>query len=177
MVLHRISKATRLGDLPPSIGAIKIDLLALYKFVDALGGYMNVIFNGNWHQVAKILGLAYEHHEAAKEVYKEYISMIKVYYEEAKRVQGGPDDVAGNGRDAAGIQGPQVDAQFDARVPEMQEETPKKNSKTAKGDTFMEDANSGSKYANAVEGMYASSSDDFEIITWRWNHEASGTWH
>ena len=107
-----------LGELPPVIGVIKIDLLALYKFVDALGGYMDVSFNGNWHQVARILGLAYEHHETVKEVYKEYIGMIKVYYEEAKRMQGKPGIVAGNGRGTADIEGPQVDATMDAEVGE-----------------------------------------------------------
>ena len=33
-----------LGKLPPVVGVIKIDLLGLYKFVDALGGYMDVTF-------------------------------------------------------------------------------------------------------------------------------------
>nr|GEY47407.1 ARID DNA-binding domain-containing protein [Tanacetum cinerariifolium] len=37
-----------LRELPPVIGVIKIDLLGLYKFVDAMGGYMNVTFNNNW---------------------------------------------------------------------------------------------------------------------------------
>ncbi|GJW06887.1 ARID DNA-binding domain-containing protein [Tanacetum coccineum] len=64
-----------LGELPPVIGVIRIDLLGLYKFVDVLGGYMNVTFNDKWYQVAKLLGLAYEHHETVKEVYKEYIGM------------------------------------------------------------------------------------------------------
>ena len=35
-----------LGELPPTVGVIKVDLLALYKFVDALGGYMDVSLNG-----------------------------------------------------------------------------------------------------------------------------------
>jgi hypothetical protein len=34
-----------LGDLPPVIGVVKVDLLGLYKLVDNLGGYMNVTFN------------------------------------------------------------------------------------------------------------------------------------
>nr|GFB28313.1 ARID DNA-binding domain-containing protein [Tanacetum cinerariifolium] len=34
-----------LGELPPVIGVIRIDLLGLFKFVDAMGGYMNVTFN------------------------------------------------------------------------------------------------------------------------------------
>ncbi|GJS42729.1 hypothetical protein Tco_0567772 [Tanacetum coccineum] len=48
-----------LGDLPPVIGVIKI---------------------------AKLLGLAQENQEAVKECYKEYIGMVKVYYEEAQKI-------------------------------------------------------------------------------------------
>ena len=79
-----------LAELPPIIGAVKIDLLGLYKFVDALGGYMNVSLNNNWHQMAKILGLAYDENEAVKGLYQEYIGMIKVYFEEAKRMENEP---------------------------------------------------------------------------------------
>nr|GEX66236.1 bulb-type lectin domain-containing protein [Tanacetum cinerariifolium] len=76
-----------------------------------MGGYMNVTFNDKWYQVAKILGLAYEHHETVKEVYKEYIGMVKVYYEEAKRSRHGePRDVAVNCRGTAGRERPQMKA-------------------------------------------------------------------
>lgn len=57
--------------------------------------------------------------------------MVKIYYEEAKRVQGKPDDVAGNGRGTADIHGPQVDAQVDADVEDAQEESPRKRCETA----------------------------------------------
>nr|GFB15525.1 bulb-type lectin domain-containing protein [Tanacetum cinerariifolium] len=68
-----------LGELPPVIGVIRIDLL-----------------------VAKILGLAYEHHETVEEVYKEYIGMGKVYYKEANRSRHGePRDIAVNYRGTA----------------------------------------------------------------------------
>nr|GEX63037.1 ARID DNA-binding domain-containing protein [Tanacetum cinerariifolium] len=73
-----------LGELPPVIGVIKVDLLGLYKFVDDLGGYMNVSFNNKWNEIAKLLGLAQENQEAVKECYKEFIGMVKIYYEEAK---------------------------------------------------------------------------------------------
>ncbi|GJW72335.1 bulb-type lectin domain-containing protein [Tanacetum coccineum] len=73
-----------LGELPPVIGVIKIDLLGLYKFVDDLGGYMNVSLDNKWNEIAKLLGLAQENQEAVKECYKEYIGMVKIYYEEAK---------------------------------------------------------------------------------------------
>ncbi|GJY78213.1 hypothetical protein Tco_0484014 [Tanacetum coccineum] len=35
-------------------------------------------------EIAKLLGLAQENQEAVKECYKEYIGMVKVYYEEAQ---------------------------------------------------------------------------------------------
>ncbi|GJQ89739.1 bulb-type lectin domain-containing protein [Tanacetum coccineum] len=78
-----------LGDLPPVIGVIKVDLLGLYKFVDDLGGYMSVSLNNKWNEIAKLLGLAQENQEAVKECYKEYIGMVKVYYEEAQRSKHG----------------------------------------------------------------------------------------
>ena len=116
-----------LGKLPPVIGVIRIDLLGMYKFVDALGGYMEVTFSDKWNQVASLLGLAYEHHETVKEVYKEYIGMVKVYYEEAKRsMHGKPKSVAENGRGTADIEGPRVIVNKDAEVQEMLDETPKK---------------------------------------------------
>nr|GFC30874.1 Toll/interleukin-1 receptor (TIR) domain-containing protein [Tanacetum cinerariifolium] len=67
-----------------------------------------------------LLGLAYEHHETVKEVYKEYIGMVKVYYEEAKRTRHGePRDVAVNCRGTAGRERPQVSAKINAEVEEM----------------------------------------------------------
>nr|GFA00972.1 RNA-directed DNA polymerase, eukaryota [Tanacetum cinerariifolium] len=46
---------------------------------------MNVSFNNKWNEIAKLLGLAPEYQEAVKECYKEFIGMVKIYYEEAKR--------------------------------------------------------------------------------------------
>ncbi|GKC09290.1 ARID DNA-binding domain-containing protein, partial [Tanacetum coccineum] len=157
-----------LGELPPVIGVIRIDLLGLYKFVDAMGGYMNVTFNDKWYQVAKILGLAYEHHETVKEVYKEYIGMVKVYYEEAKRSrQEEPRDVAVNCRGTAGSERPQVSAKINAEVEEMPDETPRKRSRTEREDVNMENVNNGGNYEETNHGneTSTSSSDDFIIIT------------
>nr|GEY23191.1 ARID DNA-binding domain-containing protein [Tanacetum cinerariifolium] len=64
-----------LGELPPVIGVIKVDLLGLYQFVDDLGGYMSVSLNNKWNEIAKLLGLAQDNQEAVKECYKEYIGM------------------------------------------------------------------------------------------------------
>ncbi|GJY36843.1 ARID DNA-binding domain-containing protein [Tanacetum coccineum] len=157
-----------LGELPPVIGVIRIDLLGLYKFVDAMGGYMNVTFNDKWYQVANILGLANEHHETVKEVYKEYIGMVKVYYEEAKRSRHGePGDVAVNCRGTAGRERPQVSAKINAEVEEMPDETPRKRSRTEREDVNMEDANNGGNYEATNHGKETStsSSDDLIIIT------------
>ncbi|GJS52440.1 ARID DNA-binding domain-containing protein [Tanacetum coccineum] len=157
-----------LGELPPVIGVIRIDLLGLYKFVDAMGGYMNVTFNDKWHQVANILGLANEHHETVKEVYKDYIGMVKVYYEEAKRSRHGePGDVAVNCRGTAGRERPQVSAKINAEVEEMPDETPRKRSRTKREDVNMEDANNGGNYEETNHGKETStsSSDDLIIIT------------
>ena len=38
-------RQSALGELPPIIGVIKVDMLGLYKFVDELGGYMNITLN------------------------------------------------------------------------------------------------------------------------------------
>nr|GEZ34199.1 ARID DNA-binding domain-containing protein [Tanacetum cinerariifolium] len=146
-----------LGELPPVIGAIKINLLGLYKFVDAMGGYMNATFNDNWYQVAKILGLAYEHHETVKEVYKEYIGMVKVYYEEANRSKHGePTDVAMNCRGTA--ERPHVSAKINAKVEEMSDETPRKRSRTEWEDVNMEDVNNGDNYDETNHGKTSTSS-------------------
>ncbi|GKE18320.1 hypothetical protein Tco_1425897, partial [Tanacetum coccineum] len=103
-----------------------------------------------------------------KEVYKEYIGMVKIYYEEAKRSRHGePGDVAVNCRGTAGKERPQADARIDAEVEEMLDETPRKRSKTEKEDVNMEDVNSGGNYEATIHEKEAgtSSSDDFIIIT------------
>nr|GEV69794.1 bulb-type lectin domain-containing protein [Tanacetum cinerariifolium] len=141
-------------------------LQGLYKFVDAMGGYMNVTFNDNWYQVAKKFGLAYEHHETVKEVYKEYIGMVKVYYEEAKRSKlGEPRDVAVNCRGTA--ERPQVSAKTNAEVEEMPDETPRKKSMTEWEDVNMKDVNNGGNYDETNHGKETSTSksEDFIIIT------------
>nr|GEU76764.1 ARID DNA-binding domain-containing protein [Tanacetum cinerariifolium] len=107
-----------LGELPPVIGVIKVDLLGLYKFVDDLGGYMNVSFNNKWNEIAKLLGLAQENQEVVKECYKEFIGMVKIYYEEAKRSkQERPGkEVVGNDRGTVGLKEPQAFAGMNAEI-------------------------------------------------------------
>ncbi|GJX53746.1 ARID DNA-binding domain-containing protein [Tanacetum coccineum] len=80
-----------LGELPPVIGVIKVDLLGLYKFVDNLGGYMNVEFNNQWSEIAILLGLTQEDRDAIKEYYKEYIGMVKAFARTSAEVEGSPN--------------------------------------------------------------------------------------
>ena len=72
---------------------------------------MNVTFSNKWRQVASLLGLACENQDTVKEMYREYIGMVKLYYEDAKRMQGKPDVEVNDGSDHAEIIGPQVDAE------------------------------------------------------------------
>ena len=75
------------------------------------------------------------------EAVKEYIGMVKLYYEEAKRVQGEPEGMASMSEMepqndarviAHGAQGnAQVEA-LEAKVQEMQEISPRKRSRTAR---------------------------------------------
>ncbi|GKE64922.1 hypothetical protein Tco_1519083 [Tanacetum coccineum] len=68
--------------------------------------------------------------EAVKECYKEYIGMVKIYYEEANRSRHGePGDVAVNCRGTAGKERPHADARIDAEVEEMLDGTPRKKSR------------------------------------------------
>ncbi|GKC50898.1 hypothetical protein Tco_1073643 [Tanacetum coccineum] len=77
--------------------------------------------------------------EAVKECYKEYIGMVKIYYEEAKRSRHGePGDVAVNCRGTAGKERPHADARIYAEVEEMLDGTPRKKSRTARDDVKME---------------------------------------
>nr|GFA25896.1 bulb-type lectin domain-containing protein [Tanacetum cinerariifolium] len=151
-----------LGELPPIIGVIKVDLLALYKFVDDLGGYMNVSFNNKWNEIAKLLGLAQEYQEAGKECYKEFIGMVKIYYEEAKRSkQERPEkEVVGNDRGTVALKEPQAFVGMNAKIGNSLNETPKG---TAQVDVKNE-SNSEETTNKDLED-YTSSSDDFIVIT------------
>ena len=43
-----------LDKIPPTIGVIKIDLLALHKMVDSLGGYVVVTLSNKWGTIAQM---------------------------------------------------------------------------------------------------------------------------
>ena len=93
------------------------------KFVDDLGGYMHITLNNKWNLVAQLLGLACEEQEAVKECYKEYIGIVKIYYEDALRAKQGKADVEGYGRGTADID-PQPDA--DLEDADLEDESPRK---------------------------------------------------
>ena len=59
-----------MDETPPSIGVFKIDLLALHKLVDSLGGYVSVTLGGKWSTVAQMQGLTTEEGEAMKDCFK-----------------------------------------------------------------------------------------------------------
>ncbi|GJU11762.1 ribonuclease H-like domain-containing protein [Tanacetum coccineum] len=65
-------------------------------------------FNNKWNKVAHLLGSTQEDYEAVKECYKEYIGMVKIYYEGAQRSkQGRPgEDMVGNSSGTAWIKEP-----------------------------------------------------------------------
>nr|GEV87372.1 ARID DNA-binding domain-containing protein [Tanacetum cinerariifolium] len=149
-----------LGDLPPVIGVIKVDSLGLYKFVDDLGGYMSVSLNNKWNEIAKLLGLAQENQEAVKECYKEYIGMVKVYYEEAQRSKHGrpKENVVDTSSGTAWEREPQAFAGMrNVEIVDMPEDgTPKG---TAQVDVKDESNSEGTTNKDLED--YTSSSDDF----------------
>ena len=95
--------------------------------------------------------------------------MVKLYYEEAKRVQGEPEGMASMSEMepqndarviAHGAQGnAQVEA-LEAQVQEMKEESPRKKCKRMEDVMQSSEETKGSKFEEST-----SSSDDFIIIT------------
>ena len=65
-----------LGQIPPVIGAVRVDLLGLLKMIDSLGGYLSVTFGDKWKKVSTLLGLTEEDEEAMKKCYKQFIEMV-----------------------------------------------------------------------------------------------------
>ncbi|GJS99438.1 ARID DNA-binding domain-containing protein [Tanacetum coccineum] len=150
-----------LGNLPPEIGLNKIDLLALYKFVDDMGGYMIVSLDKKWGKVAELFGLGQEHQDEVKELYKEYIGMAKVYYEEAKRSKHGKPGIVGeNCIGDAGNGRPQGDARMEDA--EVEEGKPDKTQGTDDQDDVK--GNNSSDAASNKEAQSMTSSDDLIII-------------
>ncbi|GJR00693.1 hypothetical protein Tco_0523677 [Tanacetum coccineum] len=78
--------------------------------------------------------------EAVKECYKEYIGMVKIYYEGAQRSkQGRPgEDVVGNSSGTAWIKEPQAFAKMSVEIEDTLDGTPRKKSRIARDDVNKE---------------------------------------
>ncbi|GKC59329.1 ARID DNA-binding domain-containing protein [Tanacetum coccineum] len=152
-----------LGDLPPVVWEVKVDLLGLYKLVDNLGGYMNVTFGNKWKKVTQLLGLTQDDEETVKECYKEYIGMVKIYYEEAQRSKQDEEpkgEVVGNSSGTAHVKDPLGYAGMSVEIGSALEGTPKKTAQFGVNmESYMEDT------ADEDEQGSTSSSDDFIVIT------------
>ncbi|GJX69942.1 ARID DNA-binding domain-containing protein, partial [Tanacetum coccineum] len=138
---------------------------ATYKrtpiLVDDMGGYMIVSLDKKWGKVAKLFGLGQEHQDEVKELYKEYIGMAKVYYEEAKRSKHGKPGIVGeNCIGDAGNGRPQGDARMEDA--EVEEGKPDKTQGTDDQDDVK--GNNSSDAASNKEAQSMTSSDDLIII-------------
>ena len=71
-------------EIPPTIGNIKIDLLALHKAVENLGGYVAVSLSEQWSTIAYLQGLTTEEGDAIKGCFKHFIDLIMVYHDTAQ---------------------------------------------------------------------------------------------
>ena len=58
-----------LDEIPPMIGVIKLDLLALHKAVDSLGGYVAVTLGDKWNKIAQMQGLTTKDGDTVKGVF------------------------------------------------------------------------------------------------------------
>ena len=73
-----------LDEIPPMIGVMKIDLLALLKQVDSLGGYVAVTLSNKWGVIAQMHGLTTKDGEAIKDCFTKFIDMVLVYRDTAQ---------------------------------------------------------------------------------------------
>ena len=71
-------------EIPPTIGNIKIDLLALHKAVENLGGYVAVSLSEQWSTIAYLQGLTTKEGDTIKECFKQFIYLIMVYHDTAQ---------------------------------------------------------------------------------------------
>ncbi|GJU02308.1 bulb-type lectin domain-containing protein [Tanacetum coccineum] len=97
-------------------------------------------FNNKWNKVAHLLGSTQEDQEAVKECYKEYIGMVKIYYEGAQRLKPGRpgEDMVGNSSGTAWIKEPQAFAKMSVEIEDTLDGTPKKKSRIARDDVNKE---------------------------------------
>ena len=64
-----------LNKIPPTIGVIEIDLLALHKMVDSIEGYVAVTLSNKWGTIAQMQGLTTEEAYAVKACFKKFIDL------------------------------------------------------------------------------------------------------
>ncbi|GJV99996.1 hypothetical protein Tco_1555248 [Tanacetum coccineum] len=85
-------------------------------------------------------GSAQGDQEAVKECYKEYIGMVKIYYEGTQRSkQGRPgEDVVGNSSGTAWIKEPRAFAKMSVEIEDTLDGTPRKKSRIARDDVNKE---------------------------------------
>ncbi|GJX84056.1 bulb-type lectin domain-containing protein [Tanacetum coccineum] len=109
-------------------------------------------FNNKWNKVAHLLGSAQGDQEAVKECYKEYIGMVKIYYEGAQRSkQGRPrEDVVKNSSGTAWIKEPQAFAKMSVEIEDTLDGTPRKKSRIAR-DNVNKESN---KKQKQLEGLF-----------------------
>ena len=73
-----------LEELPPKIGVISLDLLALHKAVDSLGGYVAVTLSDKWNRIAQMQGLTTKDGDTVKGVFQQFVDLVVVYHDTAQ---------------------------------------------------------------------------------------------
>ncbi|GKE40343.1 ARID DNA-binding domain-containing protein, partial [Tanacetum coccineum] len=127
-----------LEKIPLVVGVMEINLLSLYKIVDSLGGYLCVTLGNKWKTVASIQGLTdNDDGEAIKGCYRNFIDMVQVYYETAKKTWFEKEPKGNVVGSSSG----------DARVKD-----PQGKDKDEVGKALEEDMNKKSKFGVSLEG-------------------------
>ena len=73
-----------LDEIPPMVGVIKLDLLALHKAVESLDGYVAVTLGDKWKRIAQMQGLTTMEGDTIKSVYQKFVDKVVVYHETAQ---------------------------------------------------------------------------------------------
>ncbi|GJS60192.1 ARID DNA-binding domain-containing protein [Tanacetum coccineum] len=147
-----------LEKIPPVVGVMEINLLSLHKIVDSLGGYLCVTLGDKWKTVASIQGLTDDDDgEAIKGCYRNFIDMVQVYCETAKKTWFEKEPKGNVVGSSSG----------DARVKD-----PQGKDKDEAGKALEEDMNKKSKFGVSLEGHLekeaeegnVTDSNDLEVI-------------
>nr|GEU30293.1 bulb-type lectin domain-containing protein [Tanacetum cinerariifolium] len=114
--------------------------------------------------MSKLLGLAQENQEAVKECYKEYIGMVKVYYEEAQISKHGRPEENVVGTSSGTTWKKEAQAFAGMRSVEIVD-TPKDGTPKGTAQVDVKDESNSEGTTNNDLEDYTSSSDDFIVIT------------